>query len=483
MRLRPPIRPALWNGKFLWGAMSQQMSDATESTATKWFQTGSGAIARGDFDYAIKCFDECCKLLPGRLTYRQALRGAQRKKYADNGKGASMASVRSAGSKTKMAYAKNRSKWADVVSAAEEVLGLNPWDVSTLYEEACALHKLEHPLVAIWVLETAQDRKTADVYRKLAELYEETEQFEKAIKAWEWVSKLDPKDESALSKQRQLAASATIQRGKYEDDKKDGDQQTTSRSAAPETFEARLQREVREIEAKLEQDPNNPSLYRDLGENYRKLGNLEKAIEIYSKGVEATAGKDIDLSLRLKEAQVEPYRRKLAEAQPKWDALDKAKDPQKAAEFKANLDKLKASLFKREMEIYRLRIQSNPDDATAHLELGFRHLQFGEYDDAIKELQKGRGDTQRKWEALCHLGNAFWKKKNLALAERNLADALDNVPQNNEDARKQVLYYRGRVAQDAGDNNRALEFFNEIAAIDYEYRDVAKRIDAINSSV
>lgn len=457
------------------------MSDAVESAAANWFKRGSDAVARGDFDYAITAFSECCKLIPGRLTFRQALRGAQRKKYGDSGKGASMASVRSAGARTKLTYAKKRSKWPDVVLAAEEILGLNPWDGATLYEEACALAEMEHPLVAVWVLETAQDRKTPEVYRKLAELYEETEQFDKAIKAWEWVSKLDPTDENALSKQRQLAAAATIQRGKYEEDAKDDERQTT-RTAAPETFEARLQREIAEIEAKLEQDPSNAALHRDLGDDYRKLGEVEKSIEAYSRGVEATGGKDLALVLRLKEAQLEPYRRKLADAQPRWDAMDKAKDPKRAAEFKANLDKLKAAVFKREMEIYRLRLQASPDDAVAHLELGYRHLQFGEYDEAIKELQKGRGDLQRKWEALCHLGNAFWKKKNLPLAEKNLADALECAPPHNEDARKQILYYRGRVAEDAGDSGKALEFFNEIAAIDYEYRDVARRIDAINGA-
>lgn len=458
------------------------MADDLDKKAASWFQTGSGAVTRGDFDYAIKCFEECCKMAPGRVTYRQALRGAQRKKHGEAGKVGGMAALWLKAPRAKMAVARKRSKWADVIEAAEDALKINPWDVPTLYDQGCALHELEHVDAALWVLETAQDRKTADVYRKLAELYEQTQQFDKAIKAWEWVSKLDPKDENALSKQRQLAASATIQRGKYDDDSAADGQIAQTKTAAPETFEARLQREIRELECKIEAEPSVGAHYRNLGDNYRKLGDLEKSIQAYSKGVEITGGGDIDLQLCLKEAQLEPYRRKLAEVQPKWDALDKSKEPAKVAEFKANLDKLKAAVYKREMDLFRLRLQSNPDDAIAHLELGYRHLQFGEYDDAIKELQKGRGDSLRKWEALCHLGNAFWKKKNLTLAEKNLADALDCVPSSNEEARKQILYYRGRVAQDSGDSARALDYFNEIAAIDYEYRDVARRIDSINGA-
>jgi tetratricopeptide (TPR) repeat protein len=454
------------------------MSDDAQRKATLCYQTGEKAIARGDFDYAIDMFTQCCKLVPDKVLYRQALRGAQRKKHKDNRKGVSMAAMRMKPAQLKMSYAKQRSRWQDVVDAAEEALLLNPWDVPTLLEQGMALHELGYIDCAIFVLETAQDGKTADVYRELAAVYEQAEHFDKAIRAWEMVSKTDPSDEQALSKMRGLAASATIQKSKFDPEGTTGGEST--RSAAPETYEARLEREIKDLEAKVEESPQSAIHWRDLGEAYRRRGEVEKAAEAFRKGYVASGHADIDLLIKQREVEVEPYRRKLADLEHAKGAVDPKADPEKAEKIKKYLSACTAEVLKRECEIYRLRIQVNQDDYTAYYELGFRQLKFGELDEAIKYLQKGRQDAQNKWRALLYLGVAFWRKKNFALAEKNLADATDAVGPVNEEGRKEVLYYRGRVAQDAQDSARALEFFNEIAAIDYGYKDVAKRIDAIN---
>lgn len=455
------------------------MSDDAQRKATLCYQTGEKAIARGDFDYAIDMFSQCCKLVPDKVLFRQALRGAQRKKHKDNRKGVSMAAMRMKPAQLKMSYAKQRSRWQDVVDAAEEALLLNPWDVPTLLEQGMALHELGYLDCAIFVLETAQDGKTADVYRELASVYEQSEHFDKAIRAWEMVSKTDPSDEQALSKMRSLAASATIQKSKFDPEGNAGGAES-ARSAAPETYEARLDREIKDLEAKVEENPKSVIHWRDLGEAYRRRGEIEKGAEAFRKGFEASGNADIDLLIKQREVEVEPYRRKLADLEHAKGAVDPKADPEKAEKIKKYLGACTAEVLKRESEIYRLRIQVNQDDYTAYYELGFRQLKFGELDEAIKYLQKGRQDAPNKWRALLYLGVAFWRKKNFALAEKNLADATDAVGPVNEEGRKEVLYYRGRVAQDAQDSARALEFFNEIAAIDYGYKDVAKRIDSIN---
>jgi tetratricopeptide (TPR) repeat protein len=456
------------------------MSDDAQRKATLCFQTGEKAVARGDFDYAIDMFSQCCKLVPNKVLYRQALRGAQRKKHKDNRKGVAMAAMRMKPAQLKMSYAKQRNKWQDLVDAAEEALLLNPWDVPTLLEQGMALHELGYLDCAIFVLETAQDQKTAEVYRQLASAYEGAEHFEKAIRAWEMVSKTDPSDEQALSKMRSLAASATIQKTKFDPEGNAGGAES-ARSAAPETYETRLEREIKELEAMVAENPASVPLWRDLGDSYKRKGDVEKAADAFRKGVQASGGSDVDLLIRQKEVEVEPYRRKLTELEHAKAGVDAKADPEKAEKIKKYVSACTAEVLKRESEIYRLRLQINADDYAAHYELGLRQLKFGELDEAIKSLQKGRQDTANKWRALLYLGVAFWRKKNFVLAEKNLGDALDAVGSMNEEGRKEVLYYRGRVAQDAQDNSRALEFLNEIAAIDYGYKDVAKRIDQINA--
>ena len=112
--------------------------------------------------------------------------------------------------------------------------------------------------------------------------------------------------------------------------------------------------------------------------------------------------------------------------------------------------------------------------------MGHNLLHFKQFDDAIPALQKGRNDSSHKVEALVWLGVAFWQKKNYALADKNLAEAQSNILVGNEKMKKDILYYRGRVAEEAGDKAAAKNFYNDVAAIDYGYKDVAKRLDQLN---
>ena len=368
------------------GNAREAMSDDAEKKATIFYQTGDKALGRSDFDYALECFGNCCKLVPSKLIYRQALRITQRKKHGNNGKGVSMASMRMQPARMKMSVAKQRGKWKDVVDAAENALALNPWDTQTLLDQSIALHELGHLDVAIWVLETAQDNKTAEIYRNLAKFYEESEQFAKAIRTWETVTKLDPADENAMVKIRQLSAADTIQKGKFDQDEDQAGSGQGQSAAAPETYEARLDREIKELVAKIEEDPKNLGIYRELGESYRRKGDIEKAADAFRKGFEMSGGNDADLNLRLKEVEVEPYRRKLSDLEQKKMSIDPRKDPENAQKVRDLIRACTAKILKLESKVYRLRIQLNSDDYPSFYELGYRCLRLGDLDEAIKAL-------------------------------------------------------------------------------------------------
>jgi hypothetical protein len=102
-------------------------------------------------------------------------------------------------------------------------------------------------------------------------------------------------------------------------------------------------------------------------------------------------------------------------------------------------------------------------------------------DEAILSLQQGRNDVARRADALYYLGYAFMQKKNYALADKNFSDAVSEGGDSSADFKKKVLYYRARVAEDRKDVAGALALYNDVAAIDYGYKDVAKRLDLLNS--
>ncbi|MFO0947692.1 MAG: tetratricopeptide repeat protein [Planctomycetota bacterium] len=466
--------------------------DQKMAKAMECYNHASNAVKQGNFDYAVAMYFTCTQLMPDKLLFRQALRAAECKMYKENRKGAEglMAKGQIAAAKAKLRMAKG----ANRINAAEEVLKLNPWDGAALYELGAAAGEQGFRDTAIWVLETAvnADRQNADAWRLLGKYYEEDAQFDKAINAWETVKKVDPNDQDAAAKARQLAASATIHKGKYEDkDETKVKMHDAPKSSGPSdgpgaglSPEERARAEIASLEAKIAADATNISLYSQLGDLYRRQNATEKALAAYQKGLDASGGTDIDLKVKMLEAPIEHFKRNLQIVKTKFEQLD-ANIPdqrEKKEELKTKHNAILAEIAKREVELYRFKVTTNPNDYPSYFELGQRLLKFNQLDDAIKALQQGRNDAQRKWEALFHLGVAFWKKKNFPLAEKNLADSLQEVNPNDEEGRKRILYHRGRVAQDKGDTAVALENYNEVAAIDYGYADVSKRIDDLNAA-
>lgn len=474
------------------------MSDASKTrVALECFSKGNDSLKRGDYDYAIEMFFQCAKLVPDRLQFRQALRAAEYKKYNNNKKGAIGASLRMKPSQASLAFAKSRKKWADVVEAAEEALKLNPWESGILFDLAKGLRELSANESAIWVAQCAADvdKQNKDLYVFLAEVYEAENMFDKAIGAWEMVRKIDPSDNDALAKARQLAAASTIQRGRYEDTDSFRKQMQDSQKSQQDVFgedepapvdtaEARLRREVLQVKEKLEANPANAGLCLQLGDLYRKLGDFDAATKAYQQGLDATGGADLDLKARILDCQIDPLRQNLAVVRQRLESLDpKATNAaEEEKKLKSQFNAFSVELIKREVELYRFRTSVHQQDFTAHYELGFRLLQLHQLDEAIRSLQQARNDLQRKWEALYWLGYAFWLKKNYALADKNFSDSLEALPEGADDRRKKVLYYRGRVAEDRKDAAAAIKYFNEVAAIDYGYKDVAKRLDELNAA-
>src|SRR5687768_7828823 len=139
-----------------------------QKIATVLFNKGANALKGNQLDYAIDCYLQCVKLAPDKLEYRQALRGVERKKYNDNGKGASGAGLRTSGARMSLKIAKTRKKWVDVVESAEDILVLNPWDVDVLLEICNACKEIgEADHIGYWVAQTAAqaNKERADAFR------------------------------------------------------------------------------------------------------------------------------------------------------------------------------------------------------------------------------------------------------------------------------------------------------------------------------
>ena len=61
--------------------MSSAADSPDRQKAKTFFQYGNDATLKSNLDYAIDMYKQACRLAPDNLTYRQALRGVQRRKF------------------------------------------------------------------------------------------------------------------------------------------------------------------------------------------------------------------------------------------------------------------------------------------------------------------------------------------------------------------------------------------------------------------
>ncbi|HEX4589169.1 MAG TPA: hypothetical protein VH120_04530, partial [Gemmataceae bacterium] len=316
-----------------------------------------------------------------------------------------------------------------------------------------------------------KDHQDVTLNRALARLLEKRGNFTEAIKLWELVRQKVPGDAEAQHKAKDLAASETIQRGKY--DKavmSDSSAMRMALEAQASAASDRLSREVVALQARIEADPTQPAPYLQLAALHRRQHHADKALEVLHQGLGPT-GRDFQIQVEIAELELEPFRNNLGltEQQLKEEPTDE------------ELRKVRVRLLKeinaREMELLRLKSDRQPGDLSLKLDLGVRLLRAGQTDEAIGELQQVRKDPRLLGKAAMYLGFCFKNRKNWRLAERNFREALKNLPESEDASRKEVLFQLATGSAESGDLAQAVELGHELANSDYLYRDIGRLLD------
>lgn len=451
------------------------------------FDRARQVMANGDFDYAIQLLLTCCKIDPGNFGFRQLLRRAQKEKYGNNLRGSRFAFLSTPRMKARVKAAKASGDYVKVLEYAEQVLGKNPWDTGTQMDMAEAFDALGLLDLAVFSLDQARqkDPRNATLNRALARLFEKRGDFQKAIVLWQLVKEVAPNDVEASHKAKDLAASETIARGKYQESV-DGtkpspildkiEQQTTDKVD-------KLTRETEAIQKRIEADPTEPSLYLQLALAFRKAGQEERARATLQQGLGPT-GNHFSLQLELMELDLIPLRKNLDITEAKIKAKRERRDPDDVFDdgpTEEELVKLRAKQVKeinaREIGIFRTRADRTPADLSLRLELGTRLLKADLIDEAIAELQHARRDEKIKGMAALYLGLCFRRRANWRLAQRNFEEALQSLSSGDELARKEVLFQLATGSAEIGEVQRAIDLGHELANMDFSFRNIGKLLD------
>jgi tetratricopeptide (TPR) repeat protein len=451
------------------------------------------AINSGNLDYAVTLLLTCCKLDPANFLYRQTLRKTQKDKFGNNLRGSRFAFLSTPRWKAKVKAAKRGRDYPRVLENAEQVLCRNPWDMGTQMDMADAFDALGLSDLAVFSLDQARQKYPTDatLNRALARLFEKRGDYQKAIVLWQLVKDKYPSDVEAAHKAKDLAASATIQKGQYVEaatGSKESPVLGRIESRATEKQDKGT-RETEPLRKRLEADPTEPTLYVQLATAYRKHGQDDRARATLQQGLGPT-GNAFQLQLALMDLDLVPIRKNLEQVEAKLQKLkqkSRTDDEDEGDEeplSEEELTRLRAKLLKeinsREVEMYRVRADRFPNEVGHRLELGIRLLKADLTEEAIAELQQAKRDEKIRWKAGLYLGMCFRKRNNWRLAQRNYEEALTAVPAGEEAGKKELLYQLATGSAENGDLPRALDLGHELANMDYGFKSIGKLIDEWN---
>ncbi len=149
-----------------------------------------------------------------------------------------------------------------------------------------------------------------------------------------------------------------------------------------------------------------------------------------------------------------------------------------------NLDKAKLIAKKQllfEISEYKERVVNYPTDLGIKFEYGRRLFLAGQSDDAIGTLQQAQRDPRNTIRAMNLLGQAFMKKtwwqESIDTFERVLATDIT------EDAAKDIRYNLAAAYEHLGELHKAQDQLSLLAQVDFNYRDVRDRLEAVRAKL
>lgn len=472
--------------------MSMDGDDRKKKFAADCMKKAQEAMSKGSWDYACEMWGTAVKMSPDNLMFRQSLRGCQRKKYKDNKTGASMAFLKVNGVRSKIKKARTAKNWVEMDAAAEEGLMINPWDGQFNADLGEATREREFTEISVWAYENATCPDGAPENKAfliaLADVYALRRDFAKAITTLDKVMKLDPLNGEIRSKIQAYGAKAVIHRGGYED----ADSTKEVRTDAPKqgyeesvkggakTGSAEMLAPGESVENDLlraiKKDPANVANYLKLADLYKRDGKLEESAQTFKKALDVSG--DPNIREQMEDVELDMVRRNVQFAR---EAAAGNPDDADAKQNKFDLEK---ELRDQEIEVYSRRIERYPNDLKLKHELAIRFMAGAKHDQAIPLLQAASKDVRIEAQVLVSLGKCFLAKKQNQLATRQFQKAVEKLNINDHiEPFKECHYLLGRLSEAAKDLRQAEIHYSEVLAVDYSYKDTAKRLEDIQGQM
>jgi tetratricopeptide (TPR) repeat protein len=233
-----------------------------------------------------------------------------------------------------------------------------------------------------------------------------------------------------------------------------------------------LQEQIDHLAQEYAANQNDINVVRKLADLYERKEEWENSLAYYSWANELSGG---DTAL---ETKVHRLQDKIEELSIRrlTEELDANPDDPDAESKRAQIAELNRARSEKLVTVSRERVERNPTDPQLRFELGTHLFHSGHMREAIPELQRAKNNPHIRHKAMLMLARCYGGAKMYDLALNQLKDAAVEMLVM-DGTKKEIVYEMGLMHDAMGKKDDALECFKQIYAVDYNYRDVAARVE------
>ena len=460
--------------------MAEKNTGNINPTARSFYEKALAAFERKNYDYAIEMLIQTLNVEPNFTKARQYLRATQMKKTESAGGFKRMLTATKLQpllTKAKMALQKNPT---EAMTLAEQALSEDPKNGQALWLLADAAEAAQLPETVVQTLETYTQLNPKDTkaLHWLARAYRATEQHEQSRETYEKLLQINPNDFDAQKGIKDSTAHGAMAGGGWEesstsfrDKLKDKDESVAleqqSRVVRAEDMVENLINEKLEALAK---DPENPVIQRELGKLYAQKDNFEEALRYLEELQAKEGGSDPSLEREIADTKI-----KRLESQISAEKKQLETNPANAAALQNGITALEGELDQLKLAEAARLVERYPNDLMYRFDLGVLYIKMGNIEGAVEQLQKSRGQPQRRVASLNYLGQCYQQMDLHDMAIETFKEAINEIP-TMDGLKKDLLYNLGCAYELMGDQDQAIAAFKEIAKVDFGFRDVREKI-------
>ena len=448
--------------------------------AQNFTNRGRQALETGHYDLAVDILMEAVAAAPDVLETRKLLRAAQIANFRRNGKVGFGAKLGYKMAQMKIMGLVKKGQGAEAMAEAEKLLSQNPLDpdnIEAAVKAAEAAGKADHAAITVEAAYECSNRDPA-LLERVATYYTMAKRYDKARDAYQKLSELKPGDQRVMQLLKNTEAQATMSAGWEQTAGKKGGFQAliANKEQAKKLDQANkavitgddAEALIKEKLSQIEREPKNMNFRRALARLYVQNKRFEEAIQCLTDAIEASGSMDPELDRMLSQTYVSYY--------------DQQIEAYRAAGDEANAVEMENQKNQFVFDDLAQRVERYPNDLHLRYELGLQYFTYEYYDEALEHLQLAQKSPKDRLWALYYLAMCFLHKGQTDMAVMQLETARDAIP-TMDDLKKKIVYQLGRCAEDAGDLEKADQYYKDVYAADVGFEDLGERMLAVSQKL